>query len=95
MDATAAASRIATAIKDARLRAGLTQSELGEFVSADRFAIAALESATVTTQVRRLLDVLDAVGLEFDLRPHTQRLAAAPAPAGPAEPSAPVASQPE
>ncbi len=94
MDANAAASQIGAAIKDARLRAGLTQSELGEFVCADRFAIASLESATVTTQVRRLLDVLDAVGLELDLRPLTQRLAVASASAGTAEPSAPVTSPP-
>jgi transcriptional regulator with XRE-family HTH domain len=67
--------RLATRIKAARREAGLTQAELGEFVGADRYAIAALERGHLTTQVRRLLQVLDAVGLEIDLQPRTRRLA--------------------
>lgn len=70
-----AAKRLATQIKAARRHAGLTQAELGEFVGADRYAIAAMESGRLTTQVRRLLEVLDAVGLEVELRPRTHRLA--------------------
>lgn len=63
-------------IRRARNAAGLTQQELGEFIGADRIAIAALERGEVTTQVRRLLAVLDAVGLEIELQPRTRRLAA-------------------
>lgn len=62
------------AIRQARRRTGLTQSELGEFAGADRFAIAAIERGKFTTQVQRLLAVIDAVGLELTLTPRTLRL---------------------
>ena len=71
-----AAKELGAAIRRARRAAGLTQAELGEFAGgADRHMIAALERGEVTTQLQRLLDIVDAVGLEIDLRPRTVRLA--------------------
>ncbi len=66
---------LSTAIHDARVEARLTQAELGAFAGADRFAIAALERGQITTQVKRLLAVLDAVGLELTVAPRSRRLA--------------------
>lgn len=68
---------LGTSIRAARRAAGLTQAELGEFVGADRYAIAALERGRTTTQVQRLFDVLGAIGLEVEVRPRTKRLASA------------------
>ena len=62
-------------IRAARQSAGLTQAGLGDFVGADRFTIAALEQGNATTQVKRLFDVLSAVGLEIEIRARTTRLA--------------------
>lgn len=75
MTAQATVDQLAAAIRTARSRAHLTQAELGEFVDADRFAIAAIEAGKTTTQLRRLLDVLDAVGLELKVQARTQSLA--------------------
>ncbi len=62
-------------IRAARRSAGLTQAGLGDFVGTDRFTIAALERGQATTQVKRLFEVLSAVGLEIEIRPRTSRLA--------------------
>jgi transcriptional regulator with XRE-family HTH domain len=73
-----AARELGQQIRAARERAGLTQAELGQFVGgADRHMIASLERGDVTTQVRRLLAILDAVGLDISLTPRTARLAQA------------------
>jgi HTH-type transcriptional regulator/antitoxin HipB len=66
---------LGAAIRRARKAVGLTQAELGAFAGADRFAIAALERGQVTTQVKRLVAVLDAVGLELTVSPRSRRLA--------------------
>lgn len=64
------ASRLGQDIRDARIAAGLTQAELGEFVGdVDRHSIAAIERGQVTKQVARLLGMLDAMGLEIELVP--------------------------
>jgi len=63
------------AIREARTRAHLTQGELGEFVGVDRYVIARLENGQLTAQMRRLLDVLDAVGMEIHVAPRAHRLA--------------------
>ena len=65
------------AIRQARIDAGLTQSELGEFMGVDRFAVAKLESGRMTTQLRRLIEALDAVGLELTVVPRSRRFAMA------------------
>jgi transcriptional regulator with XRE-family HTH domain len=73
---TADAVRIGAALRAARKRAGLTQSELAEFIGGvDRHVIARLERGDTTTQLQRLLELLDVVGLELEVRPRTVRLA--------------------
>jgi transcriptional regulator with XRE-family HTH domain len=75
--ASTTAQDLGRSIREARLRAGLTQADLGEFVGgADRHMIASLERGEFTTQMRRLLSILDAVGLEIALTPRSARLAA-------------------
>jgi DNA-binding XRE family transcriptional regulator len=76
MATSTALQQIPLAVRGAREEAGLTQAELGEFVGTDRFAIAAIERGRLTAQVRRLIEVLDAVGLEIQIHPRTHRLAA-------------------
>ncbi len=77
------AQELGTAIRQARRKAGLTQAELGEFVGgADRHMIASLERGELTRQLLRLLDIIDAVGLEINLRPRTARLAVEASAAG-------------
>lgn len=66
---------IGAAIRAARKGAGLTQADLGDFIGADRFAIADIERGEVTAQVRRLLDLIDILGLEIVVRPRTLGLA--------------------
>lgn len=72
---TSSEIRLGQAIREARVRAHLNQSEMGEFAGADRYVIADLEKGRFTTQVRRLLAVLDAVGLEVSVVPRSRRLA--------------------
>ncbi len=85
------AGDLGAAIRRARKESGLTQSELGEFAGADRFAIAALERGQVTTQVKRLIAVLDAVGLELTVNPRSRRLASS-GESAPSDPGDPVPS---
>ena len=73
-------TKLGAAIRDARVRAHLNQTELGEFAGVDRFTIANLERGQFTTQVRRLLAVLDAVGLELSVTSRSRRLASAAEP---------------
>jgi|HubBroStandDraft_6_1064221.scaffolds.fasta_scaffold5425698_1 transcriptional regulator with XRE-family HTH domain len=79
------ADRIGAAIRDARVGAGLTQTELGAFVGVDRFAIAQLENGRFTAQGRRLFDVLDALGMEIEVVRRSGRLAADATDATPAD----------
>jgi HTH-type transcriptional regulator / antitoxin HipB len=71
------AQNIGAAIREARVRAYLTQAELGAFAGVDRFAIARLEKGLFTTQGLRLFDVLDALGMEVEIVPRSERLATA------------------
>ncbi len=75
-----AVENLAAAIRQARIEAGLTQAELGAFVGASRFVVADLEAGRATTQLRRLIEALDAVGLELTVEPRSKRLASAGAP---------------
>ncbi len=69
------AERLGRTIRQARKRAHLTQAELGQFAGVDRFTIANLEQGHFTTQVRRLLAVVEVVGLELTLTPRSRLLA--------------------
>ena len=73
-------TRLGVAIRDARVRAHLNQTELGEFAGVDRYTIANLERGQFTAQVRRLLAVLEAVGLEIRVVPRSRGLASAAEP---------------
>lgn len=79
------AQKLGVAIRDARVRARLTQAELGQFAGTDRFTIAKLENGHLTAQVRRLLAVLDAVGLELTVTSRSRRLATSEVSAAPDE----------
>ncbi|HVX23490.1 MAG TPA: helix-turn-helix transcriptional regulator [Acidimicrobiales bacterium] len=57
----------------------MTQAELGEFAGVDRSTVANLENARLTAQVRRLLAILDALGLHLTVTPRTRLLATAAA----------------
>lgn len=71
-----AANELGETIRRARVAANLTQSDLGEFCGGvDRHVIAAIERGAVTTQVQRLFDVLDVLGLDIRVRPRTHRFA--------------------
>ncbi len=64
------ARKIGAAIRAARKAAGLSQADLGAFVGdLDRHVIAAIERGELTLQVRRLLQLLDAVGLALAVQP--------------------------
>jgi HTH-type transcriptional regulator / antitoxin HipB len=64
------AAELGSALSAARRRAGLSQAELGEFAGGiDRHFVAALEHGEVTTQLLRLIQLLDVVGLELVVRP--------------------------
>lgn len=70
------ARRLGQDIRNARIAAGLTQSDLGEFADGvDRHAVAAIERGDVTKQLGRLLAMLDAMGLEVELVPRAVRRA--------------------
>ena len=56
-------------IRAARLRAGMTQSELAERARANRYAIHTLESGHETRAVELVFDTLAALGLELAVRP--------------------------
>jgi transcriptional regulator with XRE-family HTH domain len=64
--------RSASLIREARLRAGLTQSELAERTGRDRSVIARWEQAVVAPSVETLLELVRACGfdLPLELVPH-------------------------
>lgn len=73
----AAAERLGQAVRSARRELGMTQSDLGEYVGGiDRHMVAGIERGQVTQQVRRLLALLDVLGLDITVRPRSERLAA-------------------
>ena len=57
------------ALRAARLRGGLTQSELAERALTTRQSIAALESGHQARTLEILFDALAALGLELTVRP--------------------------
>jgi DNA-binding XRE family transcriptional regulator len=77
VDTPDTARKIGDAIRAARVRAHLTQAELGAFVGVDRFTIARLEKGNFTAQGRRLFAVLDAVGMAIEVVPRSRRSSAA------------------
>ncbi len=54
-------------IREARLRAGLTQYELAELTGRDRTVIARWEQGTVAPSLETLLDLLRACGFDLPL----------------------------
>lgn len=56
------------AIRTARERAGLTQTQLAERARANRYAIAVLESGHETRAIELLFDALAALDLELAVR---------------------------
>jgi ribosome-binding protein aMBF1 (putative translation factor) len=68
--AAAMLRQVTRALRDARVAAGLSQEELAEFVGGfDRREVAKIENGQVTTQVRRLVELLAAAGLELVVQP--------------------------
>jgi transcriptional regulator with XRE-family HTH domain len=59
--------RSASLIREARLRAGLTQSELAERTGRDRSVIARWEQAVVAPSVETLLELVRACGFDLPL----------------------------
>lgn len=64
--------RSAALIREARLRAGLTQSELAERTGRDRSVIARWEQAVVAPSVDTLIELVRACGFDLPLEivPH-------------------------
>jgi transcriptional regulator with XRE-family HTH domain len=64
--------RSASLIREARLRAGLTQAELAERTGRDRSVIARWEQAVVAPSLETLLELVRACGfvLPLELEPH-------------------------
>jgi HTH-type transcriptional regulator / antitoxin HipB len=61
------------AIRSARARVGLTQSELAERARMNRYAVALLESGHETRAIEQLFDTLAALDLELAVRPRAKR----------------------
>jgi transcriptional regulator with XRE-family HTH domain len=59
--------RSASLIREARLRAGLTQSELAERTGRDRSVVARWEQAVVAPSVETLLEFVRACGFDLPL----------------------------
>ncbi len=59
--------RSASLIREARLRAGLTQSELAERTGRDRSVIARWEQAVVAPSIETLLELVRACGFDLPL----------------------------
>src|SRR5258708_5831428 len=59
--------RSASLIREARLRAGLTQSELAELTGRDRSVIARWEQAVVAPSVETLIELVRACGFDLPL----------------------------
>jgi transcriptional regulator with XRE-family HTH domain len=59
--------RSASLIREARLRAGLTQSELAERTGRDRSVVARWEQAVVAPSVETLLELVRACGFDLPL----------------------------
>src|SRR5438067_11499241 len=59
--------RSASLIREARLRAGLTQSELAERTGRDRSVIARWEQAVVAPSLETLLELVRACGFDLPL----------------------------
>lgn len=55
-------------IRDARLRAGLSQTDLGERVGRDRTQIARWERHAVAPSLETLRELVQACGFDFSLR---------------------------
>ena len=69
--------RSASLIREARLRAGLTQAELAERTGRDRSVIARWEQAVVAPSLETLLELVRACGfdLPLELEPHDDQRA--------------------
>jgi HTH-type transcriptional regulator/antitoxin HipB len=63
------AEALGRALREARSRSGMTQSDLAERALATRQSIAALESGHEARTLEILFDALAALGLELAVRP--------------------------
>ncbi|MBJ7328519.1 MAG: helix-turn-helix domain-containing protein [Solirubrobacteraceae bacterium] len=63
---------IATAVKDARRRQGLDQESLALVANVGVRTLHRIEHGEATVRLDRLLAVLDALGLEVELRPRAR-----------------------
>lgn len=71
---TSVAAGVGEQIEQARARQRLTQADLAALVGVSRTYISELEGGKETTHLRRLVAVLDALGLELVVQPRTRRL---------------------
>lgn len=69
------AARLGQLVARQRRQHGLSQDELAALVGIDRQYLSELERGKVTRHLARLVEVLDAVGLELTAVPRTTRLA--------------------
>jgi HTH-type transcriptional regulator/antitoxin HipB len=61
------AKQLGAIIRRARRNAGLTQAELGKRIGLRQATISKLENGEPATQIKTLLDVLTALGLEITI----------------------------
>jgi HTH-type transcriptional regulator / antitoxin HipB len=66
------APQVGAALRRFRRKAGLTQSRLGEKMSARQATVSKLEAGEPGTQLRILMDALAALELELVIRPRTK-----------------------
>ncbi len=69
MDQDNTTQKIASVLRAERVRRGLTQQDLAEFLDVNRSYIVELESAKATLHMQRLIDALNAVGVDLVARP--------------------------
>lgn len=62
-------AHLAGAVRGRRMELGLTQAELAERAGVSRFWVNRFEARKQTAEIGLVLRVLDALGLEVDLRP--------------------------
>jgi transcriptional regulator with XRE-family HTH domain len=65
MDEFEVASMVGKTIRDARKHTGLSQEDLAALAGVERHYLGQLEKGKVTGHLRRLVGVLDALGLEL------------------------------
>jgi HTH-type transcriptional regulator/antitoxin HipB len=80
-------AELAAALVGARREAGLTQEELASWAQVNRRYLGVLEQGKASTQVRRLLDLLNVLGYELVIAPKDRPLGPASGAADADEPA--------